>query len=124
VTALVPILANELKPLRVNAVSPGVIETPWWDFLPNEQKGSVFADYASKTPVGRVGRVEDVAQSIVFLVCDTFMSGHTIVCDGGLSLILRKLASYPRQNSLALAVREFGCATFGIRRSAIVSRRG
>jgi NAD(P)-dependent dehydrogenase (short-subunit alcohol dehydrogenase family) len=86
VTALVPILANELKPLRVNAVSPGVIDTPWWDFLPKEQKATVFADYASKTPVGRVGRVEDVAQSIAFLVCDTFMSGHTIVCDGGLRL--------------------------------------
>jgi NAD(P)-dependent dehydrogenase (short-subunit alcohol dehydrogenase family) len=86
VAALVPILANELKPLRVNAVSPGVIDTPWWDFLPDEQKRSVFADYASKTPVGRVGRVEDVAQSIAFLICDTFMSGHTIVCDGGLRL--------------------------------------
>jgi NAD(P)-dependent dehydrogenase (short-subunit alcohol dehydrogenase family) len=86
VAALVPILANELKPLRVNAVSPGVIDTPWWDFLPNEKKATVFADYASKTPVGRVGRGEDVAQAIAFLVCDTFMSGQTIVCDGGLRL--------------------------------------
>jgi NAD(P)-dependent dehydrogenase (short-subunit alcohol dehydrogenase family) len=86
VAALVPILAAELRPLRVNGVSPGVIDTPWWDFLSEDQKVSVFADYASKTPVGRVGRPEDVAQAITFLVCDSFMSGHTIICDGGLRL--------------------------------------
>lgn len=86
VAALVPILAAELRPLRVNGVSPGVIDTPWWDFLSEDQKVSVFADYASKTPVGRVGRPEDVAQAIAFLVRDGFMSGHTIICDGGLRL--------------------------------------
>jgi NAD(P)-dependent dehydrogenase (short-subunit alcohol dehydrogenase family) len=61
VAALVPILAAELRPLRVNGVSPGVIDTPWWDFLPAEQREAVFADYAGKTPVGRVGKPEDVA---------------------------------------------------------------
>jgi NAD(P)-dependent dehydrogenase (short-subunit alcohol dehydrogenase family) len=86
VTALVPILAKELRPLRVNGVSPGVINTPWWDFLTDEQKAPVFADYAAQTPAGRVGRSEDVAQAIAFLVADSFMSGHIIVCDGGLRL--------------------------------------
>ena len=86
VAALVPILASELRPLRVNAVSPGVIDTPWWGFLTEEQKAPVFADYASKTPVGRVGQPEDIAQVIAFLIADTFMSGQTIVCDGGLRL--------------------------------------
>jgi NAD(P)-dependent dehydrogenase (short-subunit alcohol dehydrogenase family) len=84
VAALVPILAAELRPLRVNGVSPGVIDTPWWDFLPAEQRAAVFADYAGKTPVGRVGKPEDVAQAIAFLVEDSFMSGHNILCDGGL----------------------------------------
>jgi NAD(P)-dependent dehydrogenase (short-subunit alcohol dehydrogenase family) len=84
VAALVPILAAELRPLRVNGVSPGVIDTPWWDFLPAEQRKTVFAEYAGKTPVGRVGKPEDVAQAIAFLVEDNFMSGHNILCDGGL----------------------------------------
>jgi NAD(P)-dependent dehydrogenase (short-subunit alcohol dehydrogenase family) len=84
VAALVPILAAELRPLRVNGVSPGVIDTPWWDFLPVEQREAVFADYAGKTPVGRVGKPEDVAQAIAFLVEDGFMSGHNLLCDGGL----------------------------------------
>ena len=84
VASLVPILAAELRPLRVNGVSPGVIDTPWWDFLPAEQRSAVFAEYAGKTPVGRVGKPEDVAKAIAFLVKDGFMSGHNILCDGGL----------------------------------------
>jgi NAD(P)-dependent dehydrogenase (short-subunit alcohol dehydrogenase family) len=86
VAALVPILAAELKPIRVNGVSPGVIDTPWWDFLPPDQKGMAFAGFAARTPVGRVGRPEDVAQAIGFLVTDTFMCGHMLICDGGVRL--------------------------------------
>jgi NAD(P)-dependent dehydrogenase (short-subunit alcohol dehydrogenase family) len=87
IAALAPILAAELRPLRVNAVSPGVIDTPWWDFLSIEQKADAFTEYAAKTPVGRVGRPEDVAQAIAFLIADSFVTGHTIICDGGLRLI-------------------------------------
>ena len=82
--ALVPILAAELKPLRVNGVSPGLIDTPWWDFLPEEQRHAVFSEYANKTPVGRVGRAEEVAQAIGLLIDNGFMSGHVLLCDGGL----------------------------------------
>jgi NAD(P)-dependent dehydrogenase (short-subunit alcohol dehydrogenase family) len=86
VAMFVPILAAELRPLRVNGVSPGVVDTPWWDFLPPEQREAVFADYASKTPVGRVGKPDDIAQAVAFLVSNSFMNGHVIVCDGGLRL--------------------------------------
>jgi NAD(P)-dependent dehydrogenase (short-subunit alcohol dehydrogenase family) len=83
VAALVPVLAAELRPLRVNGVAPGVIDTPWWDFLPADQRQAVFADYAAKTPVGRIGKPEDVAEAVAFLVGNGFMNGETIVCDGG-----------------------------------------
>ncbi|RTM03801.1 MAG: SDR family oxidoreductase [Hyphomicrobiales bacterium] len=79
-----PILAVELKPLRVNVVAPGVIDTPWWDFLPDDQRQAVFAEYAGKTPVGRIGRAEDVAGAIAFLVSNGFMTGQVLTCDGGL----------------------------------------
>jgi NAD(P)-dependent dehydrogenase (short-subunit alcohol dehydrogenase family) len=79
-----PILAVELRPLRVNVVAPGVIDTPWWDFLPETQRQAVFAEYAGKTPVGRVGRAEDVADAIAFLVSNNFMTGQVLTCDGGL----------------------------------------
>ena len=39
IAALAPILAVELKPLRVNAVSPGVIDTPWWSFRSRRRQG-------------------------------------------------------------------------------------
>jgi NAD(P)-dependent dehydrogenase (short-subunit alcohol dehydrogenase family) len=86
IAALAPILATELRPLRVNAVSPGVIDTPWWDFLPPDQKTAVFDDFSEKTPVGRVGKADDIARAIAFLISDTFMTGHALVCDGGLRL--------------------------------------
>ncbi|MBB3915455.1 SDR family oxidoreductase [Rhizobium fabae] len=86
IEAMVPVLAAELKPLRVNGVSPGVIDTPWWNFLPPEQRGNVFADFAGRTPVGRVGRPEDISQAIAFLIGNGFMSGHVVTCDGGVRL--------------------------------------
>jgi NAD(P)-dependent dehydrogenase (short-subunit alcohol dehydrogenase family) len=86
IAALAPILAVELKPLRVNAVSPGVIDTPWWRFVPDDAKAALFADFAAKTPVGRVGTAEDVADVVAFLIGNRFMTGATIICDGGLRL--------------------------------------
>jgi len=86
IAALVPILAAELKPIRVNGVAPRVIDTPWWDFLPEAQKLTAFEHYGAATPVGRIGKPEDVAGTIAFLVRNGFMTGQTIICDGGMSL--------------------------------------
>jgi len=86
VAALVRILAAELKPLRVNGVSPGVTDTPWWDFLTREVKASAFADYAAATLVGRIGTADDIAQAIAFLISCSFMSGEVVICDGGARL--------------------------------------
>ena len=84
VAALVPVLAVELAPIRVNGVSPGVVDTPWWEAVPDEHKQALFAEYADKTPVGRIGLAQDVAQAIAFLISNRFMSGHMLTCDGGL----------------------------------------
>jgi len=85
-------LAVELRPRRVNAVSPGVIDTPWWDRrLPEDQKQAAFAKFAAATPAGRVGRPEDIAQAIVFLVGNTYMTGCILEVDGGLRLVGQSL---------------------------------
>ena len=84
--AMVPPLAAELAPRRVNAVSPGVVDTPWWAGMPAEQRDGLFAGIAAGTPVGRVGRPEDVAQVIEMLVSNTFMTGTVIPCAGGATL--------------------------------------
>ena len=84
--AIVPTLAIELRPLRVNAVSPGVIATPWWDRVPESFRNDFFAQSAASAPVGRIGQPEDVAQAIVFLIHNTFVTGSIIDCDGGARL--------------------------------------
>jgi NAD(P)-dependent dehydrogenase (short-subunit alcohol dehydrogenase family) len=84
--AMIPTLAVELRPLRVNAVSPGVIATPWWDRVPEGFRNDFFAQSAASAPVGRIGQPEDVAQAIVFLIQNTFMTGSIIDCDGGARL--------------------------------------
>ena len=79
-------LAKELGPsgIRVNCVAPGVIDT---DMLARFD----FADrqaLAEQTPLGRIGRPEDVAELIAFLASDKagFITGQIIGCDGGFAL--------------------------------------
>jgi NAD(P)-dependent dehydrogenase (short-subunit alcohol dehydrogenase family) len=79
-------LARELAPRRVNAVSPGVIETGWWDEMPEDERRATFAMLAERAPVGRNGTAEDVAQAIAGLVENGFITGVVLPCDGGLRL--------------------------------------
>jgi NAD(P)-dependent dehydrogenase (short-subunit alcohol dehydrogenase family) len=83
IEAAVPTLAKELAPTRVNAVSPGVIDTPWWDAMPKDFKDNAFKQTAEWLPVHRVGRPEDVAQAIVFLIHNGFVTGTVVEVDGG-----------------------------------------
>jgi NAD(P)-dependent dehydrogenase (short-subunit alcohol dehydrogenase family) len=81
---MVPPLAAELAPVRVNAVSPGVIDTPWWSFLDDDAKRAQFAAMAGGQPVPRVGTPQDVADAIAYLVGGTFVTGVVLPVDGGL----------------------------------------
>jgi NAD(P)-dependent dehydrogenase (short-subunit alcohol dehydrogenase family) len=88
VEAMVRPLAAELAPVRVNAVSPGVIDTPWWDSLPKDVRQSYFAQAASTLPVGRVGHADDVAQAIVMLARNGFVTGSVLEVAGGAHLAI------------------------------------
>ncbi|MBB6731209.1 SDR family oxidoreductase [Cohnella zeiphila] len=81
--AMVPNLALELAPLRVNAVSPGIVNTAWWNWMPEEQRAAAFRQYAGQIPVGRVGEPEDLAQSICYLIGNSFVTGTVLEVDGG-----------------------------------------
>lgn len=84
VETMVPVLALELSPIRVNAVSPGVIDTGWWDrVVPEEERQELFAGFAASIPVGRIGRAEEIADVIALLVRNGFMTGAVIPADGG-----------------------------------------
>jgi NAD(P)-dependent dehydrogenase (short-subunit alcohol dehydrogenase family) len=86
-------LAVELAPLRVNAVSPGVIDTHWWGGLPEEQRKAYFDSVAAVTPVRRVGRPDDVAEAIAYLAGAGFVTGTVLECTGGSNLTAAALAS-------------------------------
>jgi NAD(P)-dependent dehydrogenase (short-subunit alcohol dehydrogenase family) len=79
---MVPTLARELAPLRVNAVSPGVTDTPWWADKP----AALFDQEARKAPLGRAGRPEEVADAVLFLTRNQFITGVVLDVDGGLHL--------------------------------------
>jgi NAD(P)-dependent dehydrogenase (short-subunit alcohol dehydrogenase family) len=84
--AAVPPLAFELAPRRVNAVSPGVIETGWWDELPGDAREEAFKTFAQRALVRRNGQPQDVAQAIVALVDNGFITGVVLPVDGGIRL--------------------------------------
>ncbi|RUV25921.1 SDR family oxidoreductase, partial [Mesorhizobium sp. M1A.F.Ca.IN.022.04.1.1] len=69
---LVRALAIELAPIRVNAVSPGWVDTPIWQFVAGDAKDETLAAMAKRLPAGRVGRPEDIADAIRFLMGNGF----------------------------------------------------
>ncbi|MBW8756895.1 MAG: SDR family oxidoreductase [Burkholderiales bacterium] len=85
--AMVGGLARELAPRRVNAVSPGVIDTAWWGQAPAAVRQAVFEEQVRTLPVGRVGRPEDVAQAVLYMATNGFTTGSIVECDGGLHLL-------------------------------------
>ena len=75
-------LAKELAPgIRVNAVAPGVIETPFRDKVSTPEK---MEEFRRSTPLGRNGRAVDVARAIAFLIENDFVTGETVDVNGGL----------------------------------------
>lgn len=81
--ALVRPMALELAPLRVNAVCPGLLDTPYWDGVPDARRQEMFDWSAAHVPVGRVGTAEDIAHAIAFLIDNTFTTGTILDCNGG-----------------------------------------
>ena len=81
--SLVRGLALEFAPIRVNAVSPGVIETPIWDDLPFEKRKALFESTACHLPAGRIGQPKDIANAVLFVMTTSFVTGSTIRVDGG-----------------------------------------
>jgi NAD(P)-dependent dehydrogenase (short-subunit alcohol dehydrogenase family) len=78
-------LAAELAPhnIRVNAISPGLIETPMIEPVKSDPK--MMEAMLARVPLHRVGRPEEVSNLVVFLASDqsSYMTGSTVVIDGG-----------------------------------------
>jgi NAD(P)-dependent dehydrogenase (short-subunit alcohol dehydrogenase family) len=85
--ALTRALAVELAPLRVNAVSPGLIATNLWQNMSEEDPRAMYEQAGKHLPVGRVGEARDVAGAYLFLMESAFATGQTVVVDGGAVLV-------------------------------------
>ncbi len=86
--SMVRALALELAPIRVNAVSPGWVDTPIWDNLAApEVKQARLAEMAARLPGRRIGRAEDIANTIAFLIGDGFVTGTVLHAEGGQLLV-------------------------------------
>ena len=84
VEALSRTLAVELAPVRVNTISPGLVDTPVWETLvPATERDALFADTAAKVPAGRIGQAEEIADAVLFLIRNAYTTGTTLFVDGG-----------------------------------------
>jgi NAD(P)-dependent dehydrogenase (short-subunit alcohol dehydrogenase family) len=85
IVAMTETMAIELGPfnVRVNAIAPGVIETPMID--PIKQDKKAMQGILARLPLGRVGKAEEVSNLVLFLASDasSYMTGSTVVIDGG-----------------------------------------
>jgi len=87
IEALTRALAIELAPIRVNAVSPGVVRTNLWQNMSSAEREQLFESVGKRLPVGRIGEAHDVAQAYLFLMQEGFGTGQTVVVDGGTLLV-------------------------------------
>lgn len=86
--AMVRALCQELAPVRVNAVSPGWIDTPIWStIISDDQKAAAHAAMAERIPARRIGQAEDVAAAIVSIMENPHISGTVLHVDGGQQLV-------------------------------------
>jgi NAD(P)-dependent dehydrogenase (short-subunit alcohol dehydrogenase family) len=82
VAALAQALAVELAPIRVNALSPGIVDSGAWDRL-GAGKDTFLAGVAATNPAGRVGRPEDVSSAALLALTNPYITGTTLHVDGG-----------------------------------------
>jgi NAD(P)-dependent dehydrogenase (short-subunit alcohol dehydrogenase family) len=76
-------LALELSPVRVNAISPGLIDTPLWSKMDDGARQSMFEKAAQNLPARVVGQPEDIANAAIFVMTTPFATGSTVRVDGG-----------------------------------------
>jgi NAD(P)-dependent dehydrogenase (short-subunit alcohol dehydrogenase family) len=79
-------MAVELAPIRVNVVRPGIVDTPLLDRLVPNGREQVMEAMAKRVPLGRVAQPEEIADGILFLMTNQYVTGSTLTIDGGSSL--------------------------------------
>ena len=76
-------LAKEIAPLRVNVISPGLVDTSAYDAIPEARRRKMYAAAGASLPVGRIGTVRDIADAALFALGNRFLTGAIVDVDGG-----------------------------------------
>lgn len=76
-------LAVELAPRRVNAVSPGLVDTPWWNGMPEQARLGYFAAAAAALPVRHVSSADEIAEAAALLLATNTSVTGTVLQVGG-----------------------------------------
>jgi ketoreductase RED2 len=77
------LLAKSCGPVRVNAVAPGLVATPWTSQWPDQH-----ASVAATSPLRRSATPDDCADAVIGLIRSSYITGHVVVVDGGTSLVV------------------------------------
>jgi NAD(P)-dependent dehydrogenase (short-subunit alcohol dehydrogenase family) len=80
-------LALELAPIRVNLVVPGLVKTGLWEGMDEQERENMYTHYSNILPVGYVAPPEDIAQTYIHLMEQTYATGQSMMVDGGYALI-------------------------------------
>lgn len=79
VVGLTRTLVEELRPIRVNSIHPGVVgDSPYW-----AEKPAAIIKYSSETPIGRLATMSEIVDASVFLLENTAVNGVDLIVDGG-----------------------------------------
>jgi NAD(P)-dependent dehydrogenase (short-subunit alcohol dehydrogenase family) len=87
IETMVAPLAVELAPIRVNGVSPGLVDTPWWNGIPDGARRDYFSQAAKVLPARRIATADDIAEAVVLVATNPNMTGTVIETDGGARLV-------------------------------------
>ncbi|MEW9670419.1 SDR family oxidoreductase [Ammoniphilus sp. 3BR4] len=87
IEALARAIAIELSPIRVNVVSPGIVDTPLWGGLPEEERKAYFQSVRNQLPVKRMGKPDDIAHAMLYLMTNEFTTGTVLEVNGGHFLV-------------------------------------
>jgi NAD(P)-dependent dehydrogenase (short-subunit alcohol dehydrogenase family) len=87
VDALTRALAVELTPIRVNAISPGVVRSPLWSTMDDTDRRQLYKDAAASLPVRHVGETDEIAMAYLYCMGQTYATGTVITVDGGAVLV-------------------------------------
>ena len=80
---LTALLAKACGPVRVNAVAPGLVATPW-----TSEWADQHASVAATTPLHRSATTDDCAEAVISVIRNSYMTGQVVVVDGGTTLVI------------------------------------